>query len=62
MNGLLKIERNKTLNIAKAINGVAVMFISCQPNSVELELQFIKKPEVKDAKATKPKTQKSFNP
>ena len=55
-------ESNKTQKIANAINGVAVKFISFQPNSVELELQFIKKPEVNDAKATKPKMQKSFNP
>ncbi len=55
-------DRNKIQNIDKAISGVAVKFISFQPNSVDLELQFIRKPEVKDAKATKPKIQKSFNP
>ena len=49
-------------NTAMAINGVAVKFINFQPNSGELELQFISHPEVKDASATKPNTQKSFIP
>ena len=49
-------------NIAHAIKGIAVKFISVHPVSIEFELQLIKKPDIRDANATKPKTQKSFIP